>query len=69
MQPYFIGLIALDIARERSIEAERRARLFRDAGPAQRTASRSLLVRLATSVTSAPAAVARRLTGPASPLA
>lgn len=41
------ALYALDVARERSLESDRRARLLRGAGPLPRTVRRGVLNRLA----------------------
>jgi hypothetical protein len=47
MHGAFLALSALDLARERSLEADRRARLLQGAGPFPRTLPRRVLERLA----------------------
>jgi hypothetical protein len=44
---HYYPIIALELARERSLEAERRARLLRDAGPTPRSLPRRVLGQLA----------------------
>jgi hypothetical protein len=61
MHANFLALSALDLARERSLEADRRARLLQGAGRLPRSLPRRLLGRLAASVSRAASRLAVQL--------
>jgi hypothetical protein len=60
MHGSFFAITALDLARERTLEGERRSRLLRGAGPVPRTLPRRVLGRLAAWIGQPAAALAAR---------